>query len=99
VAAANTRLDSLHDLIKHKANLRVQCDTCEKVSVIDAQRFARFCLLRNWNTQLAALGARLRCARCGARSSRLRASTEQAGPDPFPRDEREWKLLYRRLRD
>ena len=44
--SANTRLDSLSDLVKHKANLRVTCRTCDKVVVIDAQRFARYCHLR-----------------------------------------------------
>ena len=97
--SANTRLDSLGDLAKHKANLRVTCRTCEKVSIIDAERFNRYCLLRRWNAQLEALGARLVCGRCGARAAHLRATPERAGPDPFPKDERGWKLLYRRLRD
>ena len=55
--SANTRRDSLSDLIKLKANLRVACRTCEKVSVIDASRFYRYCLLRCWNSQLEGLGA------------------------------------------
>ncbi len=65
--AANTRLDSLSDLIKHKANLRATCRTCDKVSVLDARRFARYCLLRCWNSHLEALATRLVCSRCGAR--------------------------------
>lgn len=97
--AANTRLDSLSDLARHKANLRVSCRTCNKVSVIDAARFNRYCLLRCWNTQLEQLGHRLVCSRCGARASWLKPTREHPGPDPFPRDERAWKLLYRRLRD
>ncbi|HVF83791.1 MAG TPA: hypothetical protein VM913_06445 [Sphingomicrobium sp.] len=63
--SANTRLDS--DLIKHKANLRVECRTCERVNVISASRFARYCLLRCWNNQLEALALRMMCSRCGAR--------------------------------
>jgi len=97
--AANTRLDSLSDLCRHKANLRVTCRTCDKVSVIDAERFNRYCLLRCWNTQLGQLGSRLVCSRCGARRSHLGPTRERAGSDPFPDDERGWKLLYRRLRD
>lgn len=97
--AANVRLDNLHDLIRRKANLRVECTTCDKVSIIDARRFARYCLLRNWNTYLEQLGTRLVCGRCGARPARLRATPERAGPDAFPRDERGWKGLYRRLRN
>jgi hypothetical protein len=96
---ANTQLDSLHDLIRHKANLRVDCGTCGNVRVIDASRFARYCLLRNWNTQLEALYSRLLCARCGARPARLRATMDKASPDKFPKDEQGWKQLYRRLRD
>lgn len=97
--AANTRLDSLSDLIKHKANLRVTCRTCEKVSIVDAQRFSRYCLLRCWNAHLEALASRLVCKRCGARTSHLKATRARAGPDPFPISESGWKLLYRRLRD
>jgi ribosomal protein S27AE len=96
---ANTRLDSLHDLMRHKANLRVDCGTCSKVSVLDASRFARYCLLRGWNTQLETLYSRLTCGRCGARPARLRAVPARAGKDPFPNGEREWKRLYQRLRD
>ena len=97
--AANTRLDSLSDFARHKANLRVTCRTCGKVGIIDAGRFARYCLLRCWNGYLEQLGHRLRCSRCGARSSHLKATRERAGPDPFPKDETEWKRLFRRLRD
>lgn len=96
--SANTRLDSLSDLIKHKANLRVQCPTCDKVSVIDASRFARFCLLRCWNSQLEALAVRMMCSRCGARGAHVKATRARPGPDPFPREELEWKRLYRSLR-
>lgn len=97
--SANTRLDSLHDLVRRKANLRVQCRTCDKVSIIDAGRFARFCLLKGWNTYLEQLSYRLRCSRCGAKNSCLKATPERPGPDAFPAGERAWKLLYRRLRN
>jgi hypothetical protein len=96
---ANTRLDSLSDLARHRANLRVQCRTCERVAVIDAARFNRYCLLRRWNNQLAQLGVRLTCGGCGARNVHLKATPEAAGADRFPRDERAWKQLYRLLRD
>ncbi|WP_185829133.1 hypothetical protein [Sphingomonas ginkgonis] len=95
---ANTRLDSLSDLVRRKANLRVECHTCDKVSVIDAARFNRFCLVRQWSTQLGQLGTRLRCARCGARPGRLGATPEKPEPDLFPQGERAWKALYRRMR-
>lgn len=97
--AANTRLDSLHGLVRHKANLRVQCQTCDKVSVIDAGRFSRYCLLKGWNTYLEQLSQRLRCSRCGAQNSSLKATQDRPGPDPFPLGERAWKQLYRCLRD
>ena len=97
--SANTRLDSLSDLVRHKANLRVQCRTCDKVSIIDASRFSQYCLLRRWNAYLEQLGYRLRCSRCGAKNSYLRATCEWALPDPFPTGEQGWKQLYRRLRD
>nr|WP_294168402.1 hypothetical protein [uncultured Sphingomonas sp.] len=96
--SANTRLDSLSDLIKHKANLRVECRTCEKVSVIDAKRFNRYCLLRCWNNQLEALSVRLMCSGCGARGARVKATRAKPGPDPFPVGEQAWKRLYRSLR-
>ena len=69
--SANPRLDSLHDLIKHMANVRVTCRTCDKVSVFDAARFARYCHLRCWNQQLEALSGRLKCSRCGAQGGAL----------------------------
>ena len=96
---ANTRLDCLSDLVRHKANLRVTCRTCSKVGIIDAARFNRYCLLRCWNTQLASLAVRFVCRQCGARASHLKATPEKAGPDGFPKDERGWKMLFRRLRD
>ena len=82
--SANTRLDNLSDLIKHKANVRVTCRTCGKVSVVDAQRFARYCLLRCWNTHLEALACRMICSQCGARGAYLKATRERARPDAFP---------------
>ena len=97
--AANARFHDLHDLVRRKANLRVECGTCAKTKVIDARRFARFCLLRGWSTQLTLLGARLTCSQCGARPRRLRATPERPGPDPFPQTEQDWKQLFRRLRD
>jgi Zn finger protein HypA/HybF involved in hydrogenase expression len=97
--ATNTRLDCLGDLARHQANLKVECRTCRKVTVIDAARFNRYCLLKRWNTQVQQLGHRLVCSRCGSRDSHLRATPEQAGPDPFPRNEQGWKALYKRLRD
>lgn len=96
--AANIRLDSLSDLVRHKANLKVQCRTCDHTAVIHAARLGRFCFLKTWNTQLGQLGHRLRCSRCRAKNSHLKAVGTRAGPDPFPKSEREWGLLYRRLR-
>ncbi|WP_170841932.1 hypothetical protein [Sphingomonas gellani] len=51
---ANTRLDSLSDLIKHKANVKLICP-CGRVHIFDAARLNRYALLRSWNTQLEAL--------------------------------------------
>lgn len=73
--------------------------TCERVAVIDAARFNRYFLLRGWNNQLAQLGARLSCSKCGARNVYLQATAAPAGNDRFPKGERAWKQLYRRLRD
>lgn len=97
--SADTRLDSLSHLVPHKANLRVQCRTCDKVSIIDASRFRRHHLLRRWNAYLEQLGYRLPCSRCGAKNSYLKATSERAGPDPFPTSEQGWTQLYGRLRD
>ena len=97
--AANTRLDSLHDLARHKASLKLTCRTCGKVSLFDAQRFARYCILRGWNTQLASLNVRFVCRQCGARNVHLGASPEPPGSDPFPKDEGEWRRLFKQLRD
>jgi hypothetical protein len=98
VMAANTRLDSLHDLIKHKANLRMTCQ-CGRQHVYDAARLCRYAMCRNWNVQLEALSSRLRCGQCGRRGPRLRAVPDAPTPDdPFPRDEAEWTRLVRRLR-
>lgn len=97
--SANTRLDSLHDLAKHKASLRIICRTCDKVRTFDAQRFARYCMLRGWNTQLASLSARLVCQQCGVRNVHLSVTPDRPGPEPFPKAEAEWKRLFRQLRD
>jgi hypothetical protein len=97
--AANTRLNSLHDLVRHKASLRVECRTCDNVRHFHAERFCRYCLLRGWNTQLASLSAKLLCSKCGARSVKLGAATEQPGADPFPQTEAGWRQLFRHLRD
>jgi hypothetical protein len=96
--AANTRLDSLHDLIRHKANLRVTCQ-CGKVHVYDAVRFCRYAMVRMWNVQLEALRHRIKCDRCGRRGPHMRAVPDAPTPaDPFPRTEGEWERLSRRLR-
>jgi hypothetical protein len=96
--SANTRLQSLHDLVKHKANLRVTC-RCGKVHVYDAARFCRYAMVRHWNTYLEALGHRIKCDQCGRRNPHLRAVPDPPTPaDPFPRSEDEWKRLVRRLR-
>ena len=97
--AANTRLDSLHDLARNKASLRVECRTCDKVRLFDAERSARYCMLRGWNTQLASLSSRLVCQQCGARHVRLSATPDRPEPDQFPKTEAEWRQLFRRLRD
>ena len=64
--AANTRLDSLHDLVKHKANLRVTC-RCGKQHVYDAARFCRYAMCKSWNTQLEALVQQIRYEQCGCK--------------------------------
>lgn len=95
--SANSRLDSLSDLIKHQANLMLLCG-CGRVHVFDARRFNRYALLGGWNTQLGALGIHLKCGGCGKRP-KLKATPEPPTPaDPFPRTEAEWKRLHRRLR-
>lgn len=95
---ANVRLDDLHDLIRHKANLLVICE-CGKQHIYDASRFCRYAMARSSNTYLAALGHRIRCDRCNRRHPRLRATAHPPTPaDPFPRTEQEWKHLTRRLR-
>ena len=97
--AANTRLDSLSDLAKHEANLLVLC-TCGRAQVLSTPRLARYVMLRNWNDQLQALRSRLRGAACGKRPTYLKATPELPTlADPFPRDERGWELLRRKLRD
>ncbi|SEN51131.1 hypothetical protein SAMN05192583_2930 [Sphingomonas gellani] len=95
---ANTRLDSLSDLIKHKANVKLICP-CGRVHIFDAERLNRYALLRSWNTQLEALRYRVRCTECQGRGVRLKATPEPPTlADPFPRTEVEWKRLHRRLR-
>lgn len=97
--SANTRLDSLSDLIKHKANVLIAC-ACGRSHVLDARRLYRYALLRCWNTSLDALSVRLRCGACGRKPARIKASPEVPTPaDPFPRTEAEWKRLQRRLRN
>jgi hypothetical protein len=96
--AANVRLNSLHDLIRRKANLRVECGKCQRIAIMDAYRFARFCQIRGWNTQLSTLYARLRCSSCGSRPVHLSAYPGSAGPDPFPMNEDAWKHLFKRRR-
>ena len=80
--SANTRLDSLSDLITHKADLRVRGGPARKVSVIDARRFARYRLLRCWNSQMDALAPGLICSRCDTRGAYLKATKERARARP-----------------
>lgn len=97
--SANTRLDSLHHLIKHKANLLVTC-RCGRQHIYDAQRFCRYALCRGWNTYLESLANRIRCDRCGRRGPHLKATPDLPTPaDPFPRTEDAWAGLVRRMRD
>lgn len=96
--SANTRLDSLFDLTKHKANLKLVC-RCGRVHIFDAQRLLRYAMLRAWNVQLEALRHRMRCRGCRATGANLTATPEPPTPDdPFPRTEAEWTRLHRRLR-
>lgn len=96
--SANTRLDSLHDLIRHNANLQITC-LCGRQHIYDASRLCRYAMCRGWNEHLEALGYHLRCSACGKRGPHLKAVMQPPTPaDPFPRSERDWKALIRRLR-
>lgn len=57
---------------------------CRHISIISAERFNRYCLLRGWNTQLATLHYRLKCAASGWRLTRVKASTRRGDEDRFP---------------
>jgi hypothetical protein len=96
--SANTRLDSLPDLVRHKANVQASC-ACGRTHVFDAMRMRRYAILRNWNSQLEALRYHIRCRSCGRRGVLLKATPLPPTPaDPFPTSEAEWKRLERRLR-
>jgi hypothetical protein len=56
-------------------------------------------LLRGWNTQLATLHYRLKCAACGQRPNWVKATNKPPGEDRFPTTEGAWRQLYRRMRD
>jgi hypothetical protein len=96
--SANSRLDCLLDLIRLNANVHVEC-RCGHISILSAERFNRYCLLRGWNTQLATLHYRLKCAACGQRPNWVKATNKPPGEDRFPTTEGAWRQLYRRMRD
>lgn len=94
----NVKIETLHDIVRHKGNLRVLCQ-CGHVGVVDAEKTARWYACHNWDLRIFALGRHLRCTRCRGRPKAWRATAEwPSAPDRFPRSEREWAQLVRALR-
>lgn len=94
---ANFKYESLGELAG-KFNLAVRC-RCGHLGVLDSQKLTRLFFVKRWDSRKSAIGAHLRCSRCGARPIRWGITARlPAGPEWGPRDEQAWQRLIRRLR-
>lgn len=92
------KIERLADLVWHKSNLRVFCG-CGHSSIVDAAKMLRWYECHRYWTAWHSLGLHLYCSRCGNRPRGWRGDARSpTAPDRFPRDEREWQRLVRRLR-
>ncbi len=79
----NKRFDTTFDLVRHGANLRVQC-RCGRDVVIDGHQLDQMRRDRRWPVMLGEVARRLRCRVCGDRPARAlptpRDATIRIGP-------------------
>lgn len=96
--SANTRFETLEDVVRKDGNLRVQC-SCRHWHVFDGGRLSRWFRCHGWDTRMHMLRERLKCGRCGKRPERVRPTAEKpTARDPFPIDEQGWERLVKNLR-
>ncbi len=96
---ANVKIEDLNDIIRHKGNLRVECD-CGRAKTVDARAMARWYACHGWSTSISQLGRHLYCTRCWGRPATWRMTGERPNaPNIFPTDEMGWKVLVKRLRN
>lgn len=56
---ANIRLRNLSDIVRLKANLRVECRSCDHVGLLDAVKVSRWFHCHGWNDAIE-----VACLRC-----------------------------------
>ena len=69
-AVSSKRLDDVGDFRRHGYNLRVVCQSCGRVAVIDPTELVLLCNRNGWSRQMASVEKRLRCSKCGSRDVR-----------------------------
>jgi len=70
-AMSSRRLDSIADYSRHGYALRIDCLKRGRVAVLNPLEITMTCQERGWSKQMSALDGRLRCSRCGSRTTSL----------------------------
>ncbi len=96
--SANTRFETLGDVVWKRGNIAVGCSGCQRRAVISAEWLERVYAVHRWDRRFAFIGRRLRCSRCGARPDIVRVTHARPTLDRPPRTEAEWRRLAARLR-
>jgi len=95
---ANTKIESLSDVLRHKMRLTAIC-RCGHKATLDTEKLYRYYLVRGWDVRKHMLGDHICCSRCRSRPTELRVThLLPDGPDWGPRTEDQWKALVKRMR-
>jgi hypothetical protein len=68
---SSKRLDSLGDYLRHSYRLRVDCQGCRKVAILQPLVLLETYRKRGWGNQLHEVERRLKCESCGSRDVRV----------------------------
>lgn len=74
---SSKRLDTIADYSRHGYALRVDCQRCRRVAVLNPREIVLLCQKRGWSKQMATVESRFRCSRCGSRDTRLGPAFEK----------------------
>lgn len=96
---ANVKFETVNDLIKRQANLRVIC-SCGRSSVVDGKALARWYACHMFDLRFTFVRDHLRCSRCKGQPEEVRITAEHpTAPNRFPQTEDQWGKLVKRLRN